>query len=202
MVILVALLHIHGAQSASQRPFPHSDSSGRLPCKAEFEAGFIDPSVIWQPILPTEQQPSPYVCIYNICFIPVRTPQQHHCDTHRFQMSASTMDQTLVSPNDTNKTCILHFCTRTFNALFRIQSTIHFSLFIVKTHDSRCKTLRFPSHCYMRIETQIFCVDKHLTGRNRVYMITWAIFLSLSNCHSESCIVASVQTVEIGVFIS
>lgn len=61
-------------------------------------------------------------------------------------------------------------CTRTFNALFRVQSTIQFPFSLLK--HSRCKTLLFPSHCYMRIETHIFCVDKHLTGRNRVYMIT------------------------------
>lgn len=183
MVILVALLHIHGAQSASQRPFPHSDSSGRLPCKAAFEAGFIDPSVIWQPILPTEQQPSPYVCIYNICFIPVRTPQQHHCDTHRFQMSASTMDQTLVSPNDTNKTCILHCCTCTFNALFRIQSTIHFPFSLLKHMTADVKHYGFPlivtrglKHKYF-VSTNIWRAEIVFIWLHEPYFSVWAIVI-------------------------
>lgn len=179
--------------------FPHSDTSGRLPCKAEFEAGFIDPSVIWQPILPAEQQPS-RMCVYTI-FVLYRYARHNNIIATRivskwapalwikyfFHLMIQTKHLSCIG------------CTRTFNALFRVQSTIHFPFSLLK--HSRCKTLLFPSHCYMRIETHIFCVDKHLTGRNRVYMITWAIFLSLSSYHSEFCIVASVQTVKIGVFI-
>lgn len=154
--------------------FLPSDTSGRLLCKAESEAGFKDPSVIGQPILPTEQQ---YVCTYNMCFIPVRTPQQHHCDTHHFQMSLSTIEQ-ILSPEwykqNIYPTLVAH-AHSTHSSVYHAHT-----FFIVKTPDSRCKT---------PLNYILLCVDRHLTDRNRVYMITWAIFLIFSYCYCESCIV-------------
>lgn len=174
--------------------FPHSDTSGRLPCKAEFEAGFIDPSVIWQPILPAEQQPS-RMCVYTI-FVLYRYARHNNIIATRivskwapalwikyfFHLMIQTKHLSYIG------------CTRTFNALFRVQSTIYFPFSLLK--HSRCKTLLFPSHWLLHGDW-----NAHILLTGSVYMITWAIFLSLSSCHSESCIVASVQTVKIGVFI-
>lgn len=66
----------------------------------------------------------------NICFIPVRTPQ-HNCDTYYFKMSVTPSNKYLSPLMIQTKHSSYIDCTRTFSALFRVQSTIHFPLIVL-----------------------------------------------------------------------